>query len=65
MFLRIIMSSANANTANDQSISKIWAELANGLEMIYKTHERVPPPRYMELYTYFSIVINLLILNVI
>ncbi|KAI1718755.1 cullin family domain-containing protein [Ditylenchus destructor] len=33
------------------SIAEIWTELSGGLNLIYKTQDKVPPQRYMELYT--------------
>jgi cullin 1 len=35
----------------DQPIEDIWRELVEGLVMIFETRDRVPPQRYMELYT--------------
>lgn len=34
-----------------RDIATIWAELSGGLDTIYKTQEKVPPQRYMDLYT--------------
>jgi len=31
---------------------ELWNDLASGLESIYAGDERMPPHRYMELYTY-------------
>uniref|UniRef100_A0A915EMR5 Cullin family profile domain-containing protein n=1 Tax=Ditylenchus dipsaci TaxID=166011 RepID=A0A915EMR5_9BILA len=33
------------------NITDIWRELVEGLTLIYKTQDKVPPQRYMELYT--------------
>lgn len=33
------------------TIAEIWSELSGGLNLIYKTQDKVPPQRYMELYT--------------
>ena len=34
-----------------RDIATILAELSGGLDTIYKTQEKVPPQRYMDLYT--------------
>lgn len=33
------------------SIVEIWRELCHGLDIIYKAQDKLPPTRYMELYT--------------